>query len=317
MAGLRFNACIKKSALKKRNILKWSALLAVWALSFATIGCDRDPSGNCYYDVDASIYPEGARESARIFYPCTIESAETVAATTLTSGRGGNKEGLYWLAERIAASGIVVAAVSALDNSSVQGYEVAQRTGLGLLTYANQNSESPLAGKIRACGLIGYSIGGAAAVNVASEQGAQVKTCIALSPYNPVPTAHLSAATLILTCETDTVAPPSMGSGAYEAIQGQTPKAYASMVGVGHFFWWDNQAPGSADDYIIAWLKYWLEENHAYAATLEQPQADMIDVRIEAPPLALEGAEGQGAGAVESGGGGGGGGCAIAILSGF
>ncbi|MBI5552769.1 MAG: hypothetical protein HY911_14770 [Desulfobacterales bacterium] len=303
--------------MKKQNILIWSALLAACALSFAAIGCDRDPSGNCYYDVEAAIYPEGARESARIFYPCTIESTATVAATTLTSGRGGNKEGLYWLAERIAASGIVVAAVSALDNSSVQGYQVAQRTGLGLLTYANQNSESPLAGKIRACGLIGYSIGGAAAVNVASEQGAQVKTCIALSPYNPAPTAHLSAATLILTCETDTVAPPSMGSGAYEAIQGETPKAYASMVGVGHFFWWDNQDPGSADDYIIAWLKYWLEENHAYAATLEQPQADMTDVRLDAPPLQREGVDGQGAPAESGGAGGGGGGCAIAVITDF
>ncbi|MBI5895426.1 MAG: hypothetical protein HZB24_05260 [Desulfobacterales bacterium] len=295
-------------------MLKWSALLAAFALSFVLIYCDSGQSGNCYYDVDASVYPQGARESARIFYPCAIESAETVAATTLTSGRGGNKEGLYWLAERIADSGIVVAAVSALDNTSVEGYEVAQRTGLGILHYANENSESPIAGKIRAYGVIGYSIGGGAAVNVASEQGAQVQTCVALSPYSPAPTANLAAATLILTCQEDSVARPAMGSDAYEAIQGDTPKAYASMVGQGHFFWWDNSEPGSADDYIIAWLKYWLEEDQTCAATLEQPQSDMTDVRLDAPPLQLQGVDDQGS--LESSGGGGGG-CAIAVLTDF
>jgi hypothetical protein len=121
----------------------------------------------------------------------------------------------------------------------------------------------------------------------------------------------LVAATLILTCQEDSVARPAIGAAAYEAIAAGTPKGYASMVGKGHFFWWDNQAPGSADDYIIAWLKYWLEQDSSYAATLEQPQSDMTDVRLAAPPLQLQEPAGQGTVESDSGGGGG---CAIALL---
>lgn len=293
---------------------KSAAFLCACALALALIHCDGGQGGICYYDVDASIYPQGARESARVFYPCGVESAETVAATTLTSGRGGNKEGVYWLAERIAENGIVVCTVSALDNQSMEGYAVAQRAGLGILRYADQASESPIAGKIRAYGLIGYSAGGGAALAVAAEQGEGVTTCIGLSPSRPASVAGITAATLILTCQEDAVVPPAISAGAFEAIPAGTPKAYASMIGAGHFFWWNNQAPGSADDYVIAWLKYWLEEDHSFAATLEQPGSDMTDVRLEAPPLQLDDEGNQGT--VESDGGGGGG-CAIALISAF
>ncbi len=250
---------------------------------------DGEASDSCFYDVDSGIYPQGARESARIFFPCDLESKKEVPATTLSNGRGGDKERMYWLSELIAQAGMVVCTVNALDSSSEAGYEVAQKAAVGLLKHENLRLASPLKGKLGQYGLIGYSIGGAAAIGVASELGRQVKSCIALAPYDPAPTSGLTAATLILTGTDDSIAKPEMGISAYEALAPRTPKAYAAMVAATHFFWIGNDNPGSVDDYIIAWLKYWLEDDTSYTTLLTHPQPDMTDARLDAPPLSPSG----------------------------
>jgi hypothetical protein len=40
-------------------------------------------------------------------------------------------------------------------------------------------------------------------------------------------------------------------------------------------------------DYLAAWLKYWQQNKRRYADILENPQADMLDVRMQARPLVL------------------------------
>lgn len=264
-------------------------ILAVFMLvcPLASAACDGGLAGNCFYDVPASVHPAGVRESARICYPCNIDTLRPVAATTLANGNGGYKEGVMWLAERLAKAGIVVCAVSASDNQSVEGYVTAHKTALGILKSENENPDCLIFGKMAAYGVMGYSKGGGGAVNAAVILGDEIKTCVALSPWLPNPSRSLTAATLILTCELDEIAPAAMGARAYEQIVGRTPKAYAAMAGEGHMFWLYNTAPGSSVAYIAAWLKYWQEGRRSSAATLENPQTDMIDARMQARPLVL------------------------------
>lgn len=240
----------------------------------------------CTYDI-RSYETSHSIASARVYYPCEIDAMENVHSTTLTSGFGGSKENMYWLAEPIADAGMVVIVVSASNNSTVSGYEVAHKSGVAILQDENADSGSPLYGKIGSYGVMGYSMGGGGSVNAATDLGQEVDTCIALAPYAPNPGNGHTAATLILTGTADTIAPAYMGEGAYDDLSFINARGYASMVGASHMFWAYNYNPGTADDYIIAWLKYFGENDASYGTTIENPGSDMTNVQLDAPPLEL------------------------------
>ena len=264
------------------------------AFTLLAIGClfmfsACEPSNVQTYDIRSG---DGI-SSARVFYPTNIAQLNNVGATTLSSGMGGSKEGMYWLAEPLAQAGMVVIAVSASNNQTVGGYERAHRGGLSLLQSENANSRSPIYGKLGQRGIIGYSKGGGAVINVASALGNPVKTCVALAPWSPSPTRNHTAATMILTGTTDSIAPASMGSGAYNGLPSGVPKLYASMRGEGHFYWNSRSSLGSETDFIRAWLQYYLEGNQgAYNVFSQGPGSGMTDYRFD-----------------PADGGGGGGGC--------
>jgi len=270
-----------------KPINKLLVLLLAASMLFVFTACE--PSNVSTFDIRSG---DGI-SSARVFYPSNIGQLSNVGATTLSSGMGGSKEGMYWLAEPLAAAGMVVIAVSASNNQTVSGYERAHRGGLALLSSENQRTGSPIRGKLGQRGIIGYSKGGGAVINVASALGTQVRTCVALAPWSPSPTRNHSAATMILTGTTDSIAPASMGSGAYNGLPAGVPKLYASMRGEGHFYWNSRRTLGSETDFIRAWLKFYLEDNQsAYSVFSNGPGSGMTDYRFD---------NGQG--------GGGGGGC--------
>jgi len=247
---------------------KLLASLLAASLLFVFTACE--PSNVSTYDIRSG---DGI-SSARVFYPSNISSLSNVGATTLSSGMGGSKEGMYWLAEPLAQAGMVVIAIS--------GYERAHRGGLSLLASENTRIGSPIRGKLGQRGIIGYSKGGGAVINVASALGNQVGTCVALAPWSPSPTRNHTAATMILTGTTDTIAPAYMGSGAYNNLPSGVPKLYASMRGEGHFYWNNLRTLGSETDFIRAWLKYYLENNQsAYSVFSNGPGRGMTDYRFD------------------------------------
>lgn len=260
--------------------------LIVAVLSIFTMMAYGEAQSACSYDI-RSNETSHLIASARVYYPCDIDTMENVHSTTLTSGFSGSKENMYWLAEPIADAGMVVIVVSASNNSTVSGYEVAHKSGVAILQDENADSSSPLYGKIGSYGVMGYSMGGGGSLNAATDLGDGIETCIALAPYAPDPGNGHTAATLILTGTADVIAPADMGKGAYEDLSFINARGYASMVGASHLFWVYNFNPGTADDYIIAWLKYFGENDVSYGATIENPGTDMTDVQLDAPPLEL------------------------------
>ncbi|MFP4194116.1 MAG: hypothetical protein ACLFRO_04160 [Desulfobacterales bacterium] len=264
--------------MKKINRLFTLFLMTAFVLALAA--CEPSGSGVDEYDVDTDWFSDIS--SARVFYPGDIEELDNVGATTLSSGMGGTKEGMYWLAEPLAEEGIVVMAISADDNDTVGGYEDAHEEGLDLLQEANQTDGNPLYGKIGSYGLIGYSKGGGAVINVASARGDEVDTCVGLAPWNPSPTYNHSAATMILTGTTDAIAPAYMGEGAYDDLPAGVPKLYASMSGEGHMYWNNLSSTGSETEFITAWLKSYLEEDEAYYDVFANgPGSGMTDYEFD------------------------------------
>ncbi|KJS33648.1 MAG: hypothetical protein VR64_02680 [Desulfatitalea sp. BRH_c12] len=257
---------------------KLCVLFVAASLIFFFNACEPGGGNVGTYDISSG----SGISSARVFYPNNISDLSSVGATTLSSGMGGSKEGMYWLAEPLAEAGMVVIAVSASDNQTVGGYERAHKGGLALLAAENQRSGSPIRGKIGQSGIIGYSKGGGAVINVASELGDDVRTCVALAPWSPSPTRNHTAATMILTGTTDAIAPAYMGSGAYESLPAGVPKLYASMIGEGHFYWNSRSTLGSETDFIKAWLQYYLENNQsAYSVYSNGPGSGMTNYRFD------------------------------------
>jgi hypothetical protein len=265
-----------------RKLILLFAILCTVAL----IACEPVEDDVCTYDI-SSYETSHTIGSARVYYPCNIDELDNVHSTTLTSGMGGSKENMYWLAEPIAEEGMVVITVSAANNMSVSGYERAHKSGVAILQDENDDPRSPLYGYIDSYGVMGYSMGGGGSVNAATDLGTEVETCIALAPYTPNPGYNHSAATLILTGSADVIAPAYMGEGAYRDLDFIDARGYASMRGEGHMFWANNNNPGTADDYIVAWLKYFGEGDTTFGHTIEDPGSDMTDVKLDAPPLDL------------------------------
>lgn len=248
------------------------------SLSFLLLvnACDIHGDRECSYDVGRSVFSQGDRLSARIFYPCGIDQLSNVGATTLTSGMTGRKENMYWLAQSIAEAGMVVATVSAMDNMTVGGYEIAHKAGYGILMEENDNLNSPLYGKIGAYGTMGYSKGGGGSINAASDLHTQVKTCIALAPWGATDQKNIRAATLILTSIDDAITPETMGLSYYHGLA-DIPKAYGSLRNGSHFFWVSNRETGQVEDLIVAWLKYYLENDASFLAQIQSGANKMAD----------------------------------------
>ncbi|MGD9211344.1 MAG: hypothetical protein PVI90_11235 [Desulfobacteraceae bacterium] len=241
-----------------------------------TNACDITGDNGCNYDVGRSVYSQGDRLSAKIFYPCNIDELSNVGATTLTSGMTGSKENMYWLAQPIADAGMVVVTVSATDNMTVEGYETAQKTGHGILMEENDNHNSPIYGKIGNYGLMGYSKGGGGAINAASDLDTQVKSCIALAPWGANKQKNMRAATLILTGTADTITPATMGLSYYHGLP-DISKAYGSVENGSHFFWVSNNDSGEIEDLIIGWLKYYLEDDESYLSDIQNRDDEFTD----------------------------------------
>ena len=252
----------------KRLTGKLFAVMFAVLFSLSLIACE--PPEHETYDIGRFSYTQFSRDSARVFYPSNINELSNVGATTLTSGMGGTKEGMYWLAEPLAEAGFIVIAVSASNNSTVGGYETAHKSGFGILQAENANRSSPIYGKIGRYGTIGYSKGGGGSINAASDLGSQVHTCVALAPWGPSPTRNHSAATMILTGTSDVIASDSIGERAYSELPAGVPKLYAAMNREGHFYWHNRGSLGSETDFITAWLKYYLEDDETYYNVFSQ-----------------------------------------------
>ena len=230
------------------------------------------------YDISSADYPQFSIGSARVYYPSNLDELQTVGATTLTGGMFNTKENMYWLAHPLAEAGIVVIVVSARNNLSVAGYETAHKSGLSILNAENEKSKSPIYGKVKSYGTIGYSMGGGGAINVSSELGEGVKTCVALAPYGPNPRITHTAATLVLCGTNDQTAPPTMGKRAYDDIPTTSSKLFASMEGEGHLYWRSRTSTGSETEFIVAWLKYFLEDHvSSYSIFSGGPGSGMTD----------------------------------------
>jgi dienelactone hydrolase len=147
-----------------------------------------------------------------------------------------------------------------------------------MLKDENASPSSPVYGKIGTYGVMGYSMGGGASVQAASDLGSSATTCVGLAPYSGSPGRGHTAATLIIVGSRDSIAPPSMADRTFDDLPSSIDRCYAEVRGENHLFWTNQSFPGDADNFIGAWLKYYLEGDSSYYSTLDNPPSGITSV---------------------------------------
>lgn len=209
--------------------------------------------------------------SARISYPCESDAVK-IPAVTLTGGYTNIKEQMYWLADHLTEHGYVVITVTPNNIfGSVPIWVDAHRDAFQQLLIENESSESPLWNRIDTdnIALVGYSNGGAGAIDVANELGDQAKAVVGMAPFfslfSQADYSNLSANTLMMVGTFDTTALPFLIEGFHEQLTPGPIRFYAEMHWVSHFDWiafgrFHNKFKGI----ITAWLDLTLKESNQW-----------------------------------------------------
>ena len=229
------------------------------------------PFTKCTYSGD-SLDSDGY-SSALVYYPCERGSGP-FAATTLTSGWAGSKENMSWLADQVVTHGFIIIAMTP-NNRYIWGTEEwveAHNAGVSKLLAENNRTSSPLYRLVdtdKLC-VMGYSMGGGGALKASNELGGQIKTTIALAPweddYDTDMYDNIHNATVCFTGTDDSLAPSSNVKKMYDYLPFYIPRAYIDFDGAGHFDWVTGYTTYHEKfmTLVIAWMKAYLDDEEGY-----------------------------------------------------
>lgn len=210
--------------------------------------------------------------SARLSYPCEYEGTP-YPAVTLTGGYTNIKEQMYWLADHLTSHGYIVLTVTPNNVfGNVPYWEDAHRDAFATLLRENRRADSPVAQHIdeQRISLIGYSNGGAGALNVARELGSLAHAAVAMAPYySPLDLpdfSDLTAHSLILQGSLDTTSLPPVVKGIHERLPENADRLYAQFHWVTHFDW---IALGRFHNKFKTVITAWLERTQRQSTTFE------------------------------------------------
>jgi predicted alpha/beta-hydrolase family hydrolase len=201
-----------------------------------------------------------------LYYPCAIH--EPIPATTLTSGRGASYLALNWLAMQIASNGFIVLGMTPLDRfGNDSGWRDIHLSGIAKLK--RLNSESDLLkdkiaiDKLQVCG---HSKGGGGALWAADILGAELKSTIAMCPWQEEFTSlsGIRTPTFIQAGDYDIFATREMTFGEYNMLPTNISRAYFEYTSAHHFSWGvlnlGRRHPALGSD-IVAWMNYYLKDD--------------------------------------------------------
>lgn len=255
--------------------IKWFVFLSIVLSVAAFSGCDII-GGYDYYSVNGS----GAVSSCRVYYPASLESNnDTYPAVTLSGGMTNSKEAMYWMAEYLAGeAGVIVFTISARNNMTVNGYESAHRDGYEMMVEENNKQSSVLYQRIQNYGLMGYSMGGGAVLNVGDDLGSDVDAVIAMAPYGPNSNLRsTTAGCLIMVGTNDSVASANWhAEPAYENLPNTIDKCLLELRSFGHLNWVRNLGDTTPRKMAGDWIDFTMNGNSSKRSSFINPPNDVV-----------------------------------------
>lgn len=252
----------------------WGVLLCVFLVLGVKVACYFVFRDNGPFPVCTAKAAVSSTKAATLYYPCTI--TEPIPATTLTSGYGARHYALGWLARQIASNGFIVLGMTPLDRlGRNKAWRDAHLAGIDKLKRLNSDSDL-LRGKIAIDKLqvCGHSKGGGGALWAADILGSELKSIIAMCPWQEGFTSlsGIQTPTLIQGGVDDVYVTHEMTSDEYSMLPEGISKAYFEYTSATHFSWGFILSTGRLHPLlgsdIVAWMKYYLKGDRSQHSRL-------------------------------------------------
>jgi hypothetical protein len=264
---------------------RWDEVFVTVVFLFAFLGCEPNDENYEYYSLSGTW----AVESCRVYYPSSLKddpvsfriNPDTYPAVTLSGGFTNSKEDMFWLAEYLAGQAeVIVFAISAENNLTVDGYADAHHDGYWMMVAENNNRKSVLYQRIENYGLTGFSMGGGAAINVADDLGDDITAVVALAPFDPrTNLRNISAGCLIMVGQYDIVAPAFWNSEvAYEDLPDSIEKCLLEFRFFSHLSWMHNNWPSGNLPKKLAgdWIDFVMNGNIDQRSSFANPANEVV-----------------------------------------
>ncbi len=204
-----------------------------------------------------------------IYYP--QGTTGTMGAIAVVPGFVSPESSISWWGPHLASHGFVVITIETntlLDFPPARADQLT--SALDYLVAQSKTAGSPINGMVdrTRTAVVGWSMGGGASLRLAT--GERVSAAIPLAPWNASNSnqfASIDAPTLIIACESDSVAPVSSHADPfYNLIPASTDKAYVELAGAGH-----SCANGGGANVAllstlgVSWMKLHVDKDQRYA----------------------------------------------------
>jgi dienelactone hydrolase len=219
------------------------------------------------YTVRTTSVPSsaGSFSGGTIHYP--TGTTGTIGAIAVVSGFLAPEGDIIWWGPRLASHGFVVISIST-PSFDGENRRAQLSEALDYVISESNSSGSAISGMVdgNRLGAIGWSMGGGGSLKLATDR--ELKAIIPTAPYydqsNDFDT--ITAPTLIIACENDSVASVSGHSSVfYNDIPASTDKAMLEIAGGAH----SCVTSGNANEdvmgkYGVAWMKRFIDEDVRY-----------------------------------------------------
>jgi predicted dienelactone hydrolase len=258
--------------------------LAAFTTSPGTVGAQTgfqrgpNPTATTIYNrgpfavsqVDASGGLGGGFNNVTIYYP-NDTSQGTFAGVVVSPGFLSPKSLMLWAGPKIASHGFVVAI---MEPNSVFDFPNARRDQLSAIIRFLSGSSAPAAVRQRLdtnrIGVMGHSMGGGGALQVATRDNPDVDAVVGLQPFDPAASyGNSTTPAMIIGASNDLIANPATAAEPYYNSMSRAEKQYVELSGQGHLVGITDNPIQSA--MAIAWYKRFLDQDTRYTQFLCPP----------------------------------------------
>jgi len=225
-----------------------------------TVGVIREHDG---------LKPGSKYSGATVYYP-TEGSDSALGSIVIVPGLMNPQTSMQEWGPFYASNGIVAMTIGTLNLTDMVDARIdALLDALDTLRAENERPGSPLKGRLdtNRFAVSGWSMGGAAAYQVASSNAPGIRAVISLCPKAGFHSAA-KAPMLVIAGEMDHVTPPEKNAMYhYNDTANGVPKLFFEVHGEGHFVGnGPSGGSGEVGDVALAWLQLFLQSNHVCSA---------------------------------------------------
>jgi dienelactone hydrolase len=203
-----------------------------------------------------------------VYYP--TNAGGTVGAIAVVPGYLARQSSINWWGPRLASHGFVVITIDTNSTSDQPSSRSRQQlAALDQIATLSRTSSSPLYNKVDTTrmGVMGWSMGGGGTL-ISADDRSSLKAAVPQAPWNTSTNfSSVTVPTMIIACESDTVAPVNSHASAFYNSMSRNAKQYLEINGGSH----SCANTGNSNQALlgkkgVAWMKRFIDNDTRYTS---------------------------------------------------